>query len=104
MTSNLPCKDCVSGFVHSGTPIGTEQKIHGFNTYVATPPDGLPPKAVVVIISDAFGWKFVNSRVLADSYASKGQFLVYLPDFTIDGASVHFYLFPYADISPRRRH
>jgi len=28
-----------------------------------------------------FGWKLVNTRLLADSYAQKAQALVYLPEF-----------------------
>lgn len=32
------------------------------------------------MIPDAFGWDFVNNRLLCDQYAEKG-FLVYLPDF-----------------------
>jgi len=50
-------------------------------TYIAEPPSGTPPKGIVVIIPDAFGWELPNSRVLADSYAEKGNFRVYLPDF-----------------------
>lgn len=88
MTSNAPCKDCVSGFEHSGTPIGVEQKIHGLDTYVTGPADGLPPKGLIVFIPDAFGWKFVNNRVLADTYAKKGQFLVYIPHFMVRGRCV----------------
>ncbi|CAD6438922.1 8ff55dc8-cf03-4d3e-8d14-4c61bb2023e7 [Sclerotinia trifoliorum] len=32
-------------------------------------------------MTGAFGWDFVNSRVLADRYAKGGDFLVYCPDF-----------------------
>jgi dienelactone hydrolase len=83
----MPCKDCVSGFVHSGTPRGNEQKIHGFDTYVASPLGGVPPKAIIVIIPDSFGWTFPNIRVIADNFAEKGQFLVYLPHIMATGMS-----------------
>jgi hypothetical protein len=33
---------------------------------------------------DAFGLPFINNQILADHYASAGQYLVYLPDF-LDG-------------------
>ncbi|KAI9697772.1 MAG: hypothetical protein M1836_004448 [Candelina mexicana] len=79
------CKDCVTGFFKEDTPTGREAKIHGLNTYVAEPSSG-PPKGIVVIIPDAFGWRFVNNRVLADNYARKGNFLVYLPDFMAETA------------------
>ncbi len=36
------------------------------------------------MISDAFGWSFVNNRILADKYAKNGHFRVFLPDF-MDG-------------------
>lgn len=41
-------------------------------------------KGIIVIVPDAFGWEFVNNRILADHYASAGDYLVYLPDF-MDG-------------------
>jgi hypothetical protein len=28
-----------------------------------------------------FGWVFVNNKLLADHYADKGDYRVYLPDF-----------------------
>lgn len=62
-----------------GTPTGTVSTVHGLDTYTARP-EGTP-KGVVVIIPDIFGWETSNSRLLADSYAKKGGFLVYLPDF-----------------------
>jgi dienelactone hydrolase len=69
----------VSGIINEGIPKGTETIIHGLPTYVARPQGRA--KGLVVIVPDAFGWDFSNGRVLADSYAEKGGFLVYLPDF-----------------------
>ena len=86
MTSPLPCKDCASGVLHDGTPSGREETIHGLNTYVTHPPSGggAAARAIVVIVPDLFGWKLNNSRVLADRYAERGGYTVYLPDF-MDG-------------------
>lgn len=81
ISSSLPCSSCVTGSVHSGTPAGVETTIHGLPTYVASPGEGVSPRAVIVMIPDAFGWKMVNNRLLCDSYAKKGRYLVYLPDF-----------------------
>ncbi|KAH0537687.1 hypothetical protein FGG08_005552 [Glutinoglossum americanum] len=75
------CTDCVSGVIHSGTPKGRTATVHGLDTYIAGPPDGRPPKGLVVVIADVFGWGLTNVRVLADVYAEKGGFLVYVPDF-----------------------
>jgi dienelactone hydrolase len=61
-------------------PKGKEVTIHGVRTYVAEPEAGLTPMGIIVVITDAFGWDFVNNRVLSDHYAKRG-FLVYCPDF-----------------------
>lgn len=78
------CKNCLTGFMKTEKPTGTVSTIHGLNTYVATPPNA--PKAIIVIIPDIFGWETNNSRLLADSLAQDGDYLVYLPDF-MDGFS-----------------
>jgi dienelactone hydrolase len=80
----MACPACVTGTLHVGNPTGTEETLYGLPTYVASPPSGTAPKGTVVIIPDAFGWTFTNNRVLADSYAQKGNFRVLLPDF-MDG-------------------
>ena len=73
------CPNCLTGYMKTEKPTGTISTIHGLNTYVATPPN--PPKAVIVMIPDIFGWETNNSRLLADSLSQDGDFLVYLPDF-----------------------
>lgn len=80
---SAPCPDCFSGTISESTPTGSTDTIHSLPTYIAQPEDGVKPKGLVVIIADALGWELVNNRVLADIYAKKGGFLVYLPDFTI---------------------
>ena len=84
MAASMPCKDCASGVLHAGTPSGREETIHGLATYVTDPPSGVAAKGIVVIIPDVFGWSLTNSRVLADRYAERGGYTVYLPDF-MDG-------------------
>ena len=83
----MACKDCVSGTLHEGTPAGREETVHGRPTYITEPPNGAAAKAIVVIVPDAFGWRFVNTRVLADRYAERCQITVYVPDF-MDGMSM----------------
>ncbi|KAL4950433.1 hypothetical protein BDW69DRAFT_187370 [Aspergillus filifer] len=78
----MSCPDCFAGHIHSGTPKGHVTTLHGLETYVSDP--DIPKdevKGIVVIIPDAFGWEFVNNRLLADHYADMGKFRVYLPDF-----------------------
>jgi dienelactone hydrolase len=77
----MVCPDCLSGHIRTETPTGKVTKIHGLDTYVAEPPAGVKVKGLIIIISDLFGWEFVNSRLLADQYAASGNFIVYLPDF-----------------------
>lgn len=77
-TAAMSCPDCFRGGVSDQKPTGVEETIHGLPTYVARP-DG-QPKGIIVYLPDAFGWKFVNNRVLADRYAKQGGYLVYLPE------------------------
>src|SRR4051794_18987306 len=87
------CSDCITGSIHEGTPAGRTGNLHGLPTYIAEPPDGTPPKGLIVILPDVFGWEFTNTRVLADVYAGKGGFLVYLPDFYGSGLFLFFFFF-----------
>lgn len=87
----MVCPDCLSGHVRTETPKGRTAVIHGRDTYIAEPPAGVEPKGVVIMLSDLFGWEFVNSRLLADQYAAKGPFIVYLPNL-MSGAAVPVWL------------
>ncbi|KAF7951960.1 hypothetical protein EAE96_007257 [Botrytis aclada] len=84
----MSCPDCFRGGLTTTTATGKETTIHGLPTYVAEPENGNAPKGIVVIITDAFGWNFVNNRVMADRYAKGGGFLVYCPDF-MDGNAMN---------------
>jgi dienelactone hydrolase len=77
----MACPNCFTGGVTQNHPTGIETTIHGLPTYVAKPDEGVAPKGLIVFITDAFGWKFPNNRVLCDHYAKIGGFLVYCPDF-----------------------
>jgi dienelactone hydrolase len=96
--SSGPCPDCFSGSIHTDTPTGTTTTIHGLPTYVAEPENGAVPKGIIVFITDAFGWEFINNRLLCDRYAKKGGFLVYCPDF-MNGESARPLLDPIVFIS-----
>jgi hypothetical protein len=80
----MSCPQCFSGHINPGTPLGRIESVYGRQTYIAVPPGGKEPLGIIVIIPDAFGLPFVNNQILADHYASMGQYLVYLPDF-MDG-------------------
>jgi dienelactone hydrolase len=74
------CPDYFSGTISTGTPTGIISTIHDLPTYVTTPEDGVKPKGLVVFVTDSFGYTLPNSQVLADQYAKKGGFIVYVPD------------------------
>jgi len=77
----MSCSACYQGAFHESTkPTGHEEKFHGLDCYVAEPPSGSTPKAVILFLTDVFGWRFHNSRVLADEYARKGEYRVIIPD------------------------
>lgn len=71
---------CAAGELHTGTPQGRVTKIHGLDCYVAAPPPDTAAQGVIVMLPDIFGWTLPNTRLLADSYAAKGSYLVFLPE------------------------
>ena len=91
---------CAKGSLHTGTPTGRIEKLHGLDCYVADAPNGAP-KGAVVIIPDAFGWTLPNNRILADEYAKNGNFNVFLPEF-MDGIYQYDYHLPRDNVSNER--
>lgn len=67
------------GSIHGGQPIGTEETIHGLNTYVTG--NRTSSRGIIVMYSDVFGLGLPNNKIIADAFAKKGDFLVYVPDF-----------------------
>jgi len=70
---------CRTFFLMTGEPTGIEITIGGIPTYVARPEN--KSKNALLFITDIFGWKFVNNRLLADQFAKLGGFNVFVPDF-----------------------
>jgi len=90
-----PC--CVSGHSRVGETKGKIIDIAGVPTYLASPPEETKaPHAAIVIITDIFGWDFVNARLFADAQAAASGINVYLPDFFL-GDSVDASLMPNLD-------
>ncbi|RSL80307.1 hypothetical protein CEP51_006696 [Fusarium floridanum] len=83
----MSCPDCFKGSIHDGEPRGRTIRLHDLDTYVVEPSEGKEVKGIAVVIPDAFGWEFVNCRLLADNYADKSNYKVYLPDFMIGDAA-----------------
>ena len=77
----MSCNECYTGTIRGdAVPKGREEVVHGLPTYVTGPEDGVTPLGTVVFLTDAFGWKFRNSRALADSYARRVPCTVYVPE------------------------
>ncbi|PYI12668.1 alpha/beta-hydrolase [Aspergillus sclerotiicarbonarius CBS 121057] len=68
---------CLKGFRWTGTPTGQETTLAGINTYQT----GTNPQIAILIIHDLYGWKFNNTRILADQLAEEVGATVYVPDF-----------------------
>lgn len=81
MIEGAVCPGCVTGFLHDGEPKGTEGTIAKLPTYIAKPTNTPSKPGFIVVVPDAFGWRFVNNRLIADEYAEKTGRTVYLPDF-----------------------
>ncbi|KAH7024366.1 dienelactone hydrolase [Microdochium trichocladiopsis] len=73
------CTQCISGSIHKGLPKGTIEKLHGLDTYVIGNRES--PRGIIVMYTDIFGLSLPNNRLIADSYAQSGEWLVYVPDF-----------------------
>lgn len=76
MTASFPSKCCVSGVKHEGESTGEFVTINNVKAYVAG--DKSSPN-VILHLTDIFGSEFINNRLLADSYAAQGYYVV-LPD------------------------
>lgn len=67
---------CLKGLRWEALPKGHETKLAGIDCYIT----GSNPKTAVMIIHDLYGWKFSNTRLLADHYAEEVNATVYVPD------------------------
>jgi dienelactone hydrolase len=69
----------MQGSIHAGQPVGSEETIHGLNTYITG--NKTSPRAIIVMYSDVFGLELPNNKLIADQYAKNTDYLVYMPDF-----------------------
>ncbi|KAF2849029.1 dienelactone hydrolase family protein-like protein [Plenodomus tracheiphilus IPT5] len=72
----MACENCKSGFKWDGTSIGKEGTLDNINTYIT----GDNRERAILIITDIFGWKLPNIRIIADHYAKEANATVYVPD------------------------
>ncbi|KAF2839086.1 hypothetical protein M501DRAFT_1003640 [Patellaria atrata CBS 101060] len=77
----MSCPDCFKGAIHDhATPKGEESTIHGIRTYIASPPVSSGSNSTIIYISDVFGLRLVNNKLLADELAAGTGHRVLVPD------------------------
>eukprot|EP01118_Nematostelium_gracile_P016077 TRINITY_DN657_c0_g1_i1.p1 TRINITY_DN657_c0_g1~~TRINITY_DN657_c0_g1_i1.p1 ORF type:complete len:306 (-),score=58.95 TRINITY_DN657_c0_g1_i1:19-936(-) len=81
------CKDCITGYLSNGTPKGEMKKIAGVECYISRPRQELYQGGCIVVSTDVFGHKFINTQLLADKFAQETSSLVVVPDL-FDGNAV----------------
>ncbi|CCK70290.1 protein AIM2 KNAG_0E00220 [Huiozyma naganishii CBS 8797] len=79
MASNPPGKCCFKGFYHEGEPKGSFQRVYGLDTYVAQG-DTQQPNRVIVVLTDVYGNKLNNVKLIADQLAKGACARVLVPD------------------------
>jgi len=93
----MSCPQCAVGALHTGTPEGRMETVHGLPTYIADPPAGQEQKGIIIFLPDAFGLELVNNKLLADKYARRTNARVYLPDF-MNGHYLGAHMFEVMDV------
>lgn len=73
----------ISDVQHTPHLTGHVATLHSLPCYISDPPTTSPPKGIVIVIPDSFGWELAQTRVLADNFAKAG-YRCLLPDF-MDG-------------------
>ncbi|GIJ86873.1 hypothetical protein Asppvi_005771 [Aspergillus pseudoviridinutans] len=67
---------CLKGFQWDAEVKGRETTLAGLSCYVT----GSDSEVGILVLHDAFGWTFKNTRLLADHYAEEVGATVYVPD------------------------
>ena len=72
----MSCDDCQRGLQWNGTSTGKESTLNGAEAYVT----GDSKDIAVLVLTDFFGPRVSNVRMLADHYAKEVNATVYVPD------------------------
>ncbi|TFK63056.1 alpha/beta-hydrolase [Pluteus cervinus] len=88
-----PGDHCITGFKHTGTPVGKAIEVAGVPTYLSEPPTGSTtegaPKKVVLYFADVHGPLYVNCQLLQDYFASHGYHVLGIDYFLGDPIHIH---------------
>lgn len=88
----MSCTNCFTGGIRTASPTGREEIISGKTCYIADPPPAASTRSnqagdpsTIINITDAFGLKLVNNKLLADIYAQHTGCRVIVPDIVPGG-------------------
>jgi hypothetical protein len=71
-STSITHKLIISVDLHTGTPRGTTQTLHGLETYISTPSSPTQGKQdTLIFLPDIFG-VYTNAKLLVDEWAGKG--------------------------------
>jgi len=98
ISATMSCPDCFKGTAHGGTPSGTTTTLHGKAVYITSPPStsSTTSPSTILYLPDAFGYKFINNQLLADTYAARTGMRVLIPDI-IPGVGMTTAVMPLMD-------
>lgn len=80
---------CCQGEFDQGVPEGTEGKLGTTDCYYPLRAEGsASPTTAIIIVTDVFGWKVSNARLLADRLSKEPGVLSVIPDY-FDGKAAN---------------
>lgn len=77
------CPDGFTGALRAAEPTGHLETIHDVPTYISR--GAAPSNSTIVFLTDGFGLNLVNSKLLADHYASRSGLRVLVPNLLPGG-------------------
>ena len=72
--AGIPGDCCVTGFRHTGNPLGKITTIGGMQTYVSEPQKATTATKVILFLADVFGPFLPNNQNIQDYFAGHGIF------------------------------
>ncbi len=79
----MACENCKTGFQWNGTFNGKETTLNSAVAYVT----GDCKDTAILVLTDFFGHRIPNVRILADHYAKEANATVYVPDMLVSNAT-----------------
>ena len=74
--SAMSCPQCIQGYVLPGEPKGTMVD----DAYFSPAPEGAPSSKAIVFLTDIFGLRLKNCKIIADELAKRVGCDVWVPD------------------------